>query len=60
MPDTEVMCRYAVWDDDFETGKVTVGPECGKPARWVSCMPLTDTPTCDEHKCRCAKPLRAG
>ena len=32
------------------------GAECGAPATCISCVPLIDTPTCDAHKCRCAKP----
>jgi len=30
---------------------------CGKPVKWVSCKPFDGTLTCDEHKCRCAKPI---
>jgi hypothetical protein len=36
---------------------VTQGPICGKPARFISCVPYNQTLTCEEHKCRCAKPL---
>jgi hypothetical protein len=52
---TVVFCGYYVTDEN----DVRIGPACGKPATSYSCMPLRDTPTCDEHKCRCARPLGA-
>jgi len=41
------ICEYHDIDD----------PVCGKPATHISCMPYRDTPTCEEHTCRCAKPI---
>jgi hypothetical protein len=46
-------CEYHPDDDGFEN----MGPACGKPATHVSCTPYVRTPTCAEHKCRCAKLL---
>jgi len=31
--------------------------DCDKEATHVSCVPFVNTPTCEEHKCRCAKPI---
>ena len=42
---------------ESEDGAITYGPECGKPAEFISCVPFTRTPTCAEHKCRCAKAI---
>jgi hypothetical protein len=42
---------YLDTDDDFATGEL-----CGAPATHLSCDPV-DSPTCAEHKCRCAKAI---
>lgn len=33
------------------------GPKCDATAHWISCQPVIGTPTCDAHRCRCAKPI---
>lgn len=44
------------WFDDggYEEDSPPPGPKCGAPAMWVSCVPFINTPTCQQHKCRCA------
>jgi len=51
----DTVCR---WQEVTNEGGLAP-PECTRPARWVSCVPFMQTPTCDEHKCRCAKPIEA-
>jgi hypothetical protein len=53
-------CEWQQESEDDATGRISFGPMCGKPATSVSCVPFLRTPTCDEHKCRCARPLRHG
>lgn len=48
-------CEYREWLPDDE-GQPT-GPVCGRPARWFSCAEYIDQPVCDEHRCRCRKPI---
>jgi hypothetical protein len=50
------LCMYPDKFDD-EGFEAEDAKRCGKPARWRSCHPWTNTPTCDEHKCRCARLL---
>lgn len=52
-------CRWFEEVGDSDSNYVATGPICGKPASFLSCMPYIRTPTCEEHKCRCAKPLVA-
>lgn len=47
------VCRWSPTDDDDNV----IGPACGAPASWWSCVPFISAPTCDKHKCRCAKPI---
>lgn len=53
MDEMERTCRWCPEDDD---GNLIDRP-CGRPARWLSCVPCRSTPTCDEHRCRCRTPL---
>lgn len=46
----EYTCAWRPENDDSQWS----GPECGKPARWRSCLPYINCATCDDHKCRCA------
>lgn len=48
-------CEYREWlpDDDEQP----TGPVCKQPARWYSCVDYIDQPVCDEHRCRCRKPI---
>ncbi len=34
-----------------------VSIECDKEAVWYSCVPVIDIPVCEDHKCRCNKPI---
>jgi len=54
MTDTSI-CEYPLntGDDGFSID----GVMCGQPATWISCIPFSNTPTCDAHKCRCRKPI---
>lgn len=54
-PGNEYVCQWVGEDDE---GHLLGGEWCGKPALWTSCNPFDHTPTCTEHKCRCAQPLR--
>jgi hypothetical protein len=48
-------CCWTNLDDQLDVGD---SPEsCTNEAKWRSCTPFIGVPTCDEHKCRCAKPL---
>ncbi len=51
-------CQYQVLaDTDALSGEYFPGepPNCTNEATHISCQPLIDTPTCEAHKCRCAK-----
>lgn len=50
----KISCEWYPEDDDG----VDTGPECGEQATHVSCKPLSGTPTCPAHKCRCAVELK--
>lgn len=55
----EQTCEWRAEEGDMLEGvPLSYGPVCGKPARWMSCVPFVRTPTCDKHKCRCAKPIQ--
>jgi hypothetical protein len=45
------------WREDEDGNAIQTQGVCDKQARWVSCVPFVGAKTCDEHKCRCAKPL---
>ena len=48
-------CEHREWlpDDDY----CGSGEQCPNEATHRSCVPFINTPTCKDHKCRCAKPL---
>ncbi len=48
-------CKHREWLDTDEHD--ASGEHCGAPASWLSCVPFVDAPSCDEHRCRCRKPI---
>jgi len=57
-----MICQYHELDEfDLFDGQVQVGTpaDCPNEATHVSCKPFLDTPTCEAHKCRCAKLIGA-
>lgn len=54
---TNPTCQHrAFLPADYESDTdIGTGPECGKPARWLSCTPIIDQPVCEEHRCRCGR-----
>ena len=48
-------CAWCDEGDPFEG--IPAGPVCDKPATHLSCAPYKDAPTCEAHKCRCARTL---
>jgi len=51
----QLICGWRAHSSSDEDEPVPSGPKCGAPATYISCMPFIDTPTCEKHKCRCAK-----
>jgi len=49
--------KCQTWREDEDGNAIQTQGVCDKDARWVSCVPYIGVKTCDEHKCRCAKPL---
>lgn len=47
-----------VWYPQDENGFVA-GPDCGAPATHISCLPHSNSPTCELHKCKCATVIGA-
>src|SRR6478752_888668 len=59
-PEREIVVGLTCqWHEEHEAddGTITTGPDCGEPATYRSCIPYMNTPTCAQHKCRCAKPI---
>jgi hypothetical protein len=62
-PLPEPRCAFREWtsadeaieDNPSDNG---TGPRCPHTALWLSCRPYVGAPTCEEHKCRCAKPIQ--
>jgi hypothetical protein len=53
-----LLCRHRDWlPEQSEDDMDAAGPECGKPATHLSCVPYLQAPSCEAHKCRCAKPV---
>jgi hypothetical protein len=52
---TESGCQAWREDDD---GNIETEGVCERVGTWISCVPFVGARTCDEHKCRCAKPIK--
>ena len=51
-----IKCAWSNFDERFENPEL---PEicCDQDAEYISCKPFFETPTCESHRCRCARPL---
>jgi hypothetical protein len=52
-----VTCQQ--WREDDEGRIIQTRGVCANEAQWVCCVPFVGALLCDEHKCRCAKPIGA-
>ncbi len=52
--------RTCIWREEDDDGIGKPETTCGKSATHISCVPFVGSPTCEEHKCRCAKVLSGG
>ncbi len=49
--------KTCIWREEDDDGIGKPETTCGKPATHISCVPFVGSPTCEEHKCRCARSI---
>ena len=59
MTNRRVRCRWTNVEERERDPTARVYT-CRRYARWLSCLPWKNTPTCSDHRCECAVPYKVA